>query len=94
MVKHNVKLSHSKGRGNLVLDNLSADPIANQLVPLLDGIRAPQINPDRAIELQRPATRSDFGIPEEDPHFLPQLVDEYHGSVGLAYRSSQLPERL
>ena len=48
-------------REALVLHDLDARAVADDLDPVLDRLDAPDVEPHRAVELQRPTTRRGFG---------------------------------
>ena len=52
-----VELGLPERRRDLVLDDLDPDPVADRLGALLEGLDAADVEPLRAVELQRPAAR-------------------------------------
>src|SRR5207244_11459193 len=50
-----VELGLAEGRGYLVLDHLHPNPVADRLGALLEGLDAADVEPQRGVELQRPA---------------------------------------
>src|SRR4051794_10849529 len=91
---HDVELGHAEGRRDLVLDDLDADPVADRLGPGLDRLDAPDVEPDRGVELHRPAARGRLGVAEHDPDLLAQLVREDQRRVRSRDRPGQLAQRL
>src|SRR4051812_26719735 len=89
-----VELGLLERRGHLVLDDLDADPAADRLGALLEGLDATDVEPDRRVELQRAATGGDLGRAVDDADLLAQLVDEDRGGAGVVQRTSDLAQRL
>src|SRR5581483_8379199 len=54
---HDVELGLLEGRGHLVLHHLDPGAVPHHLHPVLDGLDAADVEPDRRVELQRPAAR-------------------------------------
>ena len=82
------------GGRDLVLDDLDADPVADRLGAGLDRLDAPDVEPDRGVELQRPAARRRLRVAEHDPDLLAQLVGEDERGVRARDRAGQLAQRL
>ena len=91
---HDVELGLLEGGRALVLDHLDPGPVADHVGPVLDRLDPADVQPDRRVELQRPATRRGLGRPEHDADLLPQLVDEDGDGAGLRQRPGQLAQRL
>jgi len=91
---HDVELGVAEGRGDLVLDDLHPRPVAGDLDAVLDRLDAPDVEPHRRVELQRPPTRRRLRRAEHDPDLLPQLVDEDADRVRLVEVGRQLAQRL
>src|SRR4051794_10425997 len=89
-----VELGLLERRGHLVLDDLDAHPAADRLGALLEGLDAADVEPDRRVELQRPATGGDLGGAVDDADLLAQLVDEDRGGAGVVQRTGDLAQRL
>src|SRR5207237_1323777 len=75
-------LGDAERRRDLVLHDLDLHPAADHHVALLDRLDRPDVDAHGGVELQRPATRSSFGIPEHDSDLLAQLVDEDDRGLG------------
>src|SRR6184192_1795229 len=76
LVREDLDLGDAERRRDLVLHDLDLHPAADHHVALLDRLDRPDVDAHGGVELQRPATRSSFGIPEHDSDLLAQLVDE------------------
>src|SRR5207245_932065 len=82
LVIEDVELRRPERGGHLVLNHFDLDPVAGHVQAVLDRIDLANIEPDRGVELQRPATGRDFRVTEHDPNLLAQLVDEDHRGAG------------
>src|SRR5690606_29265737 len=91
---HDVELDLLEGRGHLVLDHLDAGLVADDLVALLDGAYAADIEADGGIEFQRVAAGGRLGAAEHDADLHADLVDEDHHAARLGYRRGELAQRL
>src|SRR5215217_3348658 len=91
---HNIKFHLPKGGGNLIFDDFHTCPVADHLLPALDGIQATNIQPDRSIEFERVSTRRRFWIAKEHADLLPYLVDENNARFGFVDNACQLAHRL
>ncbi len=89
-----VELGLLERRGDLVLDDLDPGAVADRLGAVLQGLDPADVQPDRGVELQRPATGRGLRRAEHDADLLPQLVDEDRGGVRLVQRTGDLPQRL
>src|SRR5438034_7977956 len=89
-----VELGLFERRRDLVLDDLHADAVADRLDPLLQGLDATDVEPDRRVELQRAAARSRLGRAEHDADLLAQLVREERDRVGAVQRAGGLAQAL
>ena len=69
-VEHDVELGLAERRGDLVLDDLHPDVVADDCLSLLDRSDAADVQPQRGVELERLATRSGFRIAEHDADLL------------------------
>src|SRR2546423_5971962 len=71
------RIEHGRARGHaLVLHDLDARAVADDLDTVLDRLDAPDVEPDRRVELQRSTTRGRLRGAEHDTYFFSQLVDE------------------
>ena len=73
---HDVELGELEGRGDLVLDDLDAHPVADRLGAVLEGLDAPDVEADGGVELERLAAGGRLGIAEHDADLLAQLIGE------------------
>src|ERR1044072_4374263 len=89
-----VELRLLERRRLLVLHDLDAHAVADCLDALLQGLDAPDVEPDRGVELQRAAARSRLRVAEHAAHLLPQLVREDGDGAGAVERARELAERL
>ena len=71
-----VELRLPEGRGDLVLDDLDLGSRADDRVAVLERGDPADVDPDRRVELQRPAARRRLGVAEQDADLLADLVDE------------------
>ena len=94
LVVEDVELSRLERWCDLVLDHLDLDPVAGHVQPTLDGVDFADVEPDRGIELERPATGRHLGVAEHDANLLPQLVDEDHRGARLRDGAGQFAQRL
>src|SRR5690606_30620136 len=91
---HDVELYLLERRGDLVLDDLDAGLVADDLVALLDRTDAADVEAYRGIELECVAARGGLGVAEHDPDLHADLVDEDHHAVGTLDRGGELAQRL
>src|SRR4051794_21078436 len=89
-----VELRLLERRGDLVLHDLDADPAADRVGALLEGLDAADVEADRRVELQRAATGGHLGRAVDDADLLAQLVDEDRGGAGVVQRTGDLAQRL
>src|SRR5438093_3972522 len=75
---HDVELGLLEWWRNLVLDHLHANVRADDILLLLHGPDAPDVEAHRRIELERLATGGRLRIAEHDADLLAQLIDEHH----------------
>src|SRR3990172_9359946 len=92
--EHHVELGRAEGRRHLVLYHARPHAITDDLLPLLEGLDAPDVDAHRAVELQRPTARRHLRVPEDDADLLPQLVDEDHGGLRLGDGAGELAQGL
>ena len=83
-----------EGRGHLVLDDLDLDPVADDLVALLDGRHPPDVDPQRGVELEGPAAGRRLRVAQEEADLLPDLVDEDEAGFGPGHDGGQLAQGL
>ena len=83
-----------KRRRRLVLHHFDADPAPRHLLPLLDGLDSPNVQPHRRIKLQGVPAGRGFGIAEHHPDLHPDLVDEDHRGHGFGNGPRQFAEGL
>src|ERR1700730_13099721 len=91
---NDVELRLPEGRRELVLHDFDLGPDADRLGAILDGVLAPDIQPDRGVELEGPAPGGGLGGAEHDPDLLPDLVDEDDRAARARDGGGQLPEVL
>ncbi|EGJ74348.1 putative protein recA [Streptomyces sp. Tu6071] len=89
-----VELGLLERRGDLVLHDLAAGPVAHRVRAVLEGLDAADVDAHRGVELQRPATRGGLGGAEHHTDLLAELVDEDRGRLRLVERAGDLAERL
>ena len=90
----NVELRLLEWRRHFVFDHLDPGPVADHLLAVLQCFDAAHIQPDRGVELERPATGGRLRRSEHHPDLLPELVDEDRGGVRPAQRAGHLAQRL
>src|SRR6202142_4518968 len=78
---HDVELGDAERRGDLVLDDLDADPAADGLRAVLDGLDAADVQAHRGVELEGAAAGRDLRVAEHHADLLAQLVGEDEGGV-------------
>ena len=91
---HEVELGLLERRGDLVLDDLDADAVADDVGALLDRVDAADVEAHGRVELERAAARGGLRVAEHDADLLAQLVDEDAHGVGLGERAGELAHRL
>src|SRR6478735_1778217 len=91
---HDVELGLLERRGHLVLHDLDAGAVADHVGAVLERLDATHVEPDRGVELQRPATGRGLGRAEHHADLLAQLVDEDRGRAGVVERTGHLAQRL
>src|SRR5262245_10887058 len=89
-----VELRLSERRRDLVLHDLHLGAAADDLVAVLDGAEAADVEPYRGVELERIAAGGGLGVPEEHPDLHPDLVDEDDDRPRLGDGRRELAERL
>src|SRR5690606_32124570 len=89
-----VELGLLERRRDLVLDHLDAGLVADDLVALLDGAGAPDVEPDRRVELERVAPGGGLRVAEHDADLHADLVDEDDQTVRALDRAGELAQRL
>src|SRR5690606_24694940 len=89
-----VELGLLEGRRALVLHDLHAGPVADDLRTVLEALDTAYVQSDRGGELQRPATGGGLRTAEEDTHLLPELVDEDRRRVRVVEGTGDLAEGL
>ena len=82
------------GGGDLVLDDLDLDPVADRLGAVLDRLDPADVEPDRGVELQRAAAGGRLRVAEHDADLLAQLVGEDERGVRAGDGAGQLAQRL
>src|SRR5271166_4093630 len=75
---HNVEFDLLEGWSNLVLHDLDACLVADNLVAFLDLPGAPDIEPHGGVELKRVPSRRRLRIAEHHANLHADLVDEYN----------------
>src|SRR5262249_713743 len=88
---HHVKLADPKWRRDLVLDDLRLDPGPDDLLAVLDGPDASDVDTTRAVQLDRPAARRRFRAAEHHADFLADLIDEDQYALGTRDSARKLP---
>ena len=91
---HDVELGLPEGGRDLVLDDLGAGAVADDLAAVLDGLDAADLHADGGVELQGAAAGGDLGVSVDHADLFPELVDEDDHAVGLRDRPGQLPQGL
>ena len=92
--EHDVELGLAEGGRHLVLDHLDARAPADDLVAVLDGADAADVEADGSVEAQGPAAGGRLGVAEHDADLHAQLVDEDDGGARLLDRSGELAQGL
>ena len=81
-------------RRDLVLHDLRPHAAADELLPLLQALDAPQVDADGAVELEGATAGRHLRVAEDDADLLPQLVDEDDGGARAGDGGRQLAHRL
>src|SRR5271156_5971092 len=79
---HDIEIDDLERRRHLVLDDLDACLVADDLVPLLDRADAPDVETDRGIEFECVAARRGLRIPEHHADLVADLINEDHHRAG------------
>jgi hypothetical protein len=91
---HHVELRLAERRRDLVLHDLHARAAADDLVAVLDGADAPDVDAHRRVELQRAAAGRGLRVAEHHADLLAQLVDEDQAGLRLRDDAGELAQRL
>src|SRR6476469_4717337 len=91
---HDVELRLLERRRDLVLHDLHPDVRADHVLLLLHRADAPDVEPQRRVELERLSAGRRLRVAEHDADLLAQLVAEDHRGLRARNGASQLPERL
>src|SRR3569623_2013701 len=91
---HDVELDLLERRRDLVLDDLHASRVADDIVAVLDLPRAADVEADARVELARIAAGRGLRIAVHYADLPAQLVDEDHHAARAADRAGQLAKRL
>ena len=81
-------------RGDLVLHDLRAGPVADRVLTFLEGLDAADVDAHGGVELQCLTARGGLRRTEEDADLLTQLVDEDRGGLRLSQGAGDLTQRL
>src|SRR5690606_3574575 len=90
----NLEIGFLERRCDLVLHHLHAGLVAEDLVALLDGAGAADIEAHGGVELERVAAGGGLGVTEHHADLHADLVDEDHQRVGALDVGGELSERL
>src|SRR6185312_2966012 len=91
---HDLEFSLAERRRHLVLHNFDARHVADDLVAVLDGADAADVEADGAIELQRVAAGGRLRVAEHHADLHADLVDEDDDGVGALDVAGELAQRL
>src|SRR6266480_1904730 len=91
---HDVELALTEGGRDLVLHDLDPGPRANDVGPVLEVLDLADVQPDRGVELEGPASRGRLGRAEHHADLLAQLVDEDGRGLELGEGPGELPHGL
>src|ERR1700730_5205021 len=91
---HDIEIDDLERRRHLVLDDLDARLIADDLVPLLDRADAPNIEADRGVEFECVAARRGLRIAEHHADLVADLIDEDYHCAGTGDRARPLAQCL
>ena len=91
---HQVELRQAERRRDLVLDDLGANAVADDLGALLDGVDASHVDANGRVELEGTAAAGRLRTAEHDADLLAELVDEDARGVRAAERARELAQRL
>ena len=92
--EQDVELGRAERRGDLVLHDLRAHAVADDVRPLLQRFDAADLDAHGAVELQRAAAGRRLRVAEDDADLLAQLVDEDDGRARLGDGGGELAQRL
>src|SRR5712692_963930 len=92
--REDLELGDAERRRDLVLHDLDLHAPADDLGAVLDLLDRADVEADRRVELQRLATRSGFGVSEDNSDLLAKLVDEDHRRLGLRDAAGELAQCL
>src|SRR3990170_6022992 len=89
-----VELGLLERRGDLVLDHLDANSIAERLGAVLERLDTADVETHRRVELERPATWGRLRVSAHDADLLAELVREDADRVRAVERACELAQRL
>ena len=90
LAEQDIKFSFLEGRGNLVLNNFSSGTVTDYLTVLLKSLDTTYINSYGCVELKCTTAGGSLGVTKHYAHLLTKLVNEYNGTIGLAYNTGEL----
>ncbi|QTK78213.1 hypothetical protein AT6N2_C0285 [Agrobacterium tumefaciens] len=91
---HDVEFDLLEGRRHLVLDDLDARLVADNLFAFLDSANTADVEANGGVELERVTAGRRFRRTEHDANLHTDLVDEDDHAFRLGDRSGQLAQRL
>src|SRR5271168_2625770 len=91
---HDIEIDDLERRRHLVLDDLDARLIADDLITLLNRADAPNIETDRGVEFECVAARRGLRIAEHHADLVADLIDEDDHCAGPGDRARQLAQGL
>ena len=90
----NVEFALGERSRNLVLHDLHAGTVTDDLFAVLDCSDAADVDTLRGVELEGVAAGSGFGVAEHHADLHAELVDEQHAGIGLRKDAGELAEGL
>ena len=89
-----VELGLAEGRGDLVLDDLDLGARADDVVAVLDGFDAADLDAHGGVEFEGPAAGGGLGVAEHDADLLADLVDEDEAGARFGDGAGELAQGL
>src|SRR3989344_1675303 len=90
----NIELGGLEGCRDLILPHLHSRATAHNLLALLDGGNATDVEPYARVELERFTARGGLGVAEQDAYLHAYLIDEDDDGLRARNNCRELPGRL
>src|SRR3569833_2003483 len=88
--EHDIKLSNTEWRSNLVFNNFNFYAVTRYFVGILNLRYTAYVQTNRSIKLKRVTTGGSFRVTEHYADFIAQLVDKYTAASGFTDGAGKL----